>query len=76
MAEMKEVSTVIFGSPEARDFAQIMPVVAQMPNLKVLEMNISPIPKKMAFVKTSKNLSFVQVLTIPPLCNYPMNYLN
>lgn len=56
MAEMKEVSTVIFGSPEARDFAQIMPVVAQMPNLKVLEMNISPIPKEIGLCKNIEEL--------------------
>jgi Leucine-rich repeat (LRR) protein len=56
MAAMKEVSTVIFGSPEARDFAQIMPVLAQMPNLKVLEMSVNPVPAAIGVCKNIEEL--------------------
>lgn len=56
MAAMKEVSTVIFGSPEARDFAQIMPVLAQMPNLKVLEMCVNPVPAAIGLCKNIEEI--------------------
>ncbi|MBL7779886.1 MAG: hypothetical protein JNM22_01630 [Saprospiraceae bacterium] len=44
MAQMAAVDTVIFCSPEQRDYAQILSVVARMPNVKVLEMSVNPIP--------------------------------
>lgn len=44
MAQMTEVHTVIFCSPEQRDYEQILSVVARMPNVKVLEMSVNPIP--------------------------------
>ncbi|MBD2700845.1 hypothetical protein IC229_09360 [Spirosoma sp. BT702] len=46
MAGMNEVDTLYFGSPEVRDYAQILPVIAQMPKLKELELNVNPVPKE------------------------------
>lgn len=56
IAQMTEVETVIFGNPMGQDFAQIMPIVAQMPNLKVLEMDINPVPKEVGLCKNIEEL--------------------
>lgn len=56
MAQMTEVGTVIFGSPETRDYAQILPIVAQMPNLRTLEMNVNPVPKEIGLCKNIEEL--------------------
>lgn len=57
IAGMKEVDTVIFGSSEARDYSQVLAVVAQIPNLKVLEWSINPIPKEISFFKKIEELN-------------------
>lgn len=44
MAQMQALETVIFCSPEVRDYAQILSVVARMPNVKVLEMSADRVP--------------------------------
>jgi Leucine-rich repeat (LRR) protein len=56
MAGMKEIDTVIFGSTEMRDYSQILPVIAQMPNLKELEMCINPLPKQIGLCKQIETL--------------------
>lgn len=55
-ADMTEVETIVFGGPEARDFAQIMPVVARMPNLKTLELYSNPVPKEIRLCKNIEKL--------------------
>lgn len=55
-AGMSAVETIVFGGPEARDFAQIMPVVARMPNLKTLELYSNTVPKEIALCKNIEKL--------------------
>ncbi|MFN8302580.1 MAG: Imm10 family immunity protein [Saprospiraceae bacterium] len=45
MTQMTALETVIFCSPEERDYAQILSVIARMPSVKVLEMSVNPVPE-------------------------------
>jgi|GEM_PF-3931094 Leucine-rich repeat (LRR) protein len=56
MAQMTEVSTVIFSNPMGQDFSQILPIVAQMPNLKTLELSVNPVPKEVGLCKNIEEL--------------------
>ncbi|MFN8345073.1 MAG: hypothetical protein U0X91_08720 [Spirosomataceae bacterium] len=56
VAGMDRVETVIFGSPDERDYAQILPVIAQMPNLKTLEIDTNPIPKEIGLCQQIEKL--------------------
>ncbi|WP_428653883.1 leucine-rich repeat domain-containing protein [Runella sp.] len=56
MAGMNEVDTLYFSSPDRRDYSQILPVVAQMPNLKELELNVNPVPKEIGLCKQIEKL--------------------
>lgn len=55
-ADMPEVETIVFGGPETRDFAQIMPIVDRMPNLKTLELYTNPVPKEISLCKNIEKL--------------------
>ncbi|MBL7828860.1 MAG: hypothetical protein JNJ57_19655 [Saprospiraceae bacterium] len=55
-AKMTAVETVIFNGSGERDYAQIMPLIAQLPNLKTLEMNVNPVPKETALCKQIEEL--------------------
>ncbi|MEQ1744207.1 MAG: hypothetical protein ABMA02_02195 [Saprospiraceae bacterium] len=56
MAQMATVNSVVFRNPMGQDFSQILPIVAQMPNLKLLEMNVNPIPKEIGLCKNITEL--------------------
>lgn len=56
MAQMAEVQTVIFSNAVEQDFSQIMPIVAQMPNLKIFEMSVNPVPKTVGLCKNIEEL--------------------
>ncbi len=56
MAGMNEVEIVYFSSPDVRDYAQILPVIAQMSNLKKLELNTNPVPKEIGLCKQIEKL--------------------
>lgn len=58
MAGMTEVDTVYFSSPEVRDYAQILSVLAKMPNLRSLELNVNPVPKEIGRCKQIAELKF------------------
>lgn len=56
MAQMTEVGTVIFSNPMGQDFSQILPIVAQMPNLKTLELSVNPVPKEVGLCRNIEEL--------------------
>lgn len=56
MAQMTEVETVVFNNPVGQDFSQIMPIIAQMPNLKVLELDVNPVPNEVGLCKNIEEL--------------------
>lgn len=51
MVQMTELGNVMFCSPDTRDYEQILSVIAQMPNIKVLEMSVNPVPKAIGLCK-------------------------
>lgn len=55
-AQMAAVTSVIFSNTDAGDFDQIMPLIAQMPNLKRLEMNMAGLPKSIGLCKQIEEL--------------------
>jgi Leucine-rich repeat (LRR) protein len=57
MAGMDAVETLIFGGSDAHDFAQILPIVARMQHVKVLEMNANPVPKEIGLCKNIEELN-------------------
>ena len=56
MAGMGEMKTVIFGGSAVRDYSQILSVIAQLPNLKELEMNVNPVPEEIGLCKQIEKL--------------------
>ena len=56
MVQMTEVGTVIFSNPMGQDFSQILSIVAQMPNLKTLELSVNPVPKEVGLCKNIEEL--------------------
>ncbi|GAB3954541.1 hypothetical protein GCM10028805_40160 [Spirosoma harenae] len=57
MAGMTQVKTIYFDSPEERDYSQIVSVLAQMPNLKELELSVNPIPKEIGLCTQIEKLT-------------------
>lgn len=51
MIQMTALESVMFCSPDTRDYEQILSVIAQMPNIKVLEMSVNPVPKAIGLCK-------------------------
>ena len=53
---MEQVEKVIFGSAETRDYQQVMSVIAQLPNLKTLEINFPQIPAAVGLCRQIEEL--------------------
>jgi Leucine-rich repeat (LRR) protein len=51
MTGMTELDTVHFSTPEERDYPQILSVLANMPNLRSLELCTNPVPKEIGLCK-------------------------
>ncbi|NUN99439.1 MAG: hypothetical protein HUU01_02350 [Saprospiraceae bacterium] len=55
-AQMPNVSRVIFQNPIGQNFSQILPIVAQISTLKILELNVNPVPKEVGLFKNIEEL--------------------
>lgn len=56
MAGMTGITSIAFSSSEPRDYAQIMSVVAKMPNVRRLELAVNPIPKEVGLCRQIEEL--------------------
>ncbi len=58
VAGMTEVKTVVLGSPEDCDYAQMLSVIARMPNLKTLDLYAGAVTKEIGLCRQIEELRF------------------